>query len=422
MKFSNLSQILDKKYVKFLVLGIQIALGIFLILHFDSERSDFRLFYNSTKELLAGISPWDINIHEFDNTYLNDPITLWFLTPLTFTSYEIALLIFRMINVVLAILMLNIILRNQSLRIILVGSIFLLTTVTIRANLEYGALGFTAFVIWLSAINLIRKNQHILLAGALLAYTSMFKPQLYFINVVFLLVGSWKLRWGFIATAGAAIGATSMVIQKFVLIDWINAIQLRAELAQSDNLQMDFACLLRIFGLDESLAISAYIFIVLVFLFSIVRLRITKIVLGSPETMLILATTFSVFLHPTDLSIAAFVVFTMFILKGQISLFGLFAISLLTVWSNSPTFSVMSGLVIFSIYWVLNDKHEIKAALTAAAISGIPTFFAISSLHLPNTENFLRNASNYLGLFLLMTILLLQIANSSRKEKEKEIN
>jgi hypothetical protein len=82
----------------------------------------------------------------------------------------------------------------------------------------------------------------------------------------------------------------------------------------------------------------------------------------------------------------------------------------------------MSGPVIFSIYWVLNDKHEIKAALTAAAISGTPTFFAISSLHLPNTENFLRNASNYLELFLLMTILLLQIANSSREEKEKEIN
>jgi hypothetical protein len=422
MKLIKSSEIADKLNSRFLVFGIQIALSILLIKHFDSERSDFRLFYNSAQELVAGISPWDINIHEFGNAYLNDPITLWFLVPLTSTSYEVALLVFRVINVLLALLMLNTLLRNQRLPIILIGSVFLLTSVTIRANLEYGALGFLAFVVWLSAINLIRKNHQLVLAGALLAYTSMFKPQLYFINIVFLIVGSWKIRLSFIATIGVSIGATSLVIQKFVLIDWISAIKLRAEIAQTDNLQMDFACLLRILGLDESLAISAYIVMVLVILFVIVRTRITKLVLGSPETMLMLATSLSIFLHPTDLSIAAFVVLTMFILRQEISLAGLFAISLLNVWSNNPAFSIISGLVIFVLYLLLSDRSTRKHTIGAAIIAGIPLSFAIFSTYLPNSENFLRNASNYLGLFLLMILILTQLAQSRAVEKEKQVS
>jgi hypothetical protein len=422
MKFPNLNQTLDKKYSRFIVFGIQIALGVLLITHFDSERSDFRLFFSSAKELLAGISPWDINIHEFGNAYLNDPITLWFLAPLTSTNYEVALLIFRIINVVLALLMLNFILRNQSLKIILIGSVFFLTTVTIRANLEYGALGFVAFIIWLSAINLVRRNQHILLAGALLAYTSMFKPQLYFINVVFLVVGSWKLRASFITTIGVAIGVTSLVIQKFVLIDWINAIKLRAEIAQSDNLQMDFSCLLRILGVENSVATGLYILLVLIILLIIVRAQIIKAVLLSPVTMLMFATTFSIFLHPTDLSVAAFVILTAFLLKGEISMLGLFAVSLLTVWSNSLVFSIISGFIIFSMYWILRANHPGRTNFVAAMVSGVPVIFALIAINLPDAENFLRNASNYFGLFLLMIILLNRILLSSAEEKRKDIS
>jgi hypothetical protein len=422
MRFSKLRQFAEKASSKFLVFGIQISLAIFLITHFNSERSDFRLFYNSAKELVAGISPWDINIHDFGNAYLNDPITLWFLVPLTYTSYEGALLIFRVLNVVLALLMLNILLRNQSLKIVLIGSVFFLTTVTIRANLEYGALGFMAFVIWLSAINLIRRNQHILLAGALLAYTSMFKPQLYFINIVFLLVGSWKLRASFITTIGVAIGVTSLVIQKFVLIDWINAIKLRAEIAQTDNLQMDFSCLLRILGVENSVATGLYVLLVLIISLMLVRARRIKTVLRDPVTMLMFATTFSIFLHPTDLSVAAFVILTAFLLKGEITLLGLFAMSLLTVWSNNLGFSIVSGFIIFSIYWILRTSHPGKTIFVAAIVSGVPAIFAFVTINLPDTENFLRNASNYFGLFLLMVILLNRILLSGAEEKRKDIS
>lgn len=405
---------------KFIAIGVQIFLGIFLISHFDSERSDFRLFYTSAKELMRGISPWvwDASIPEYGGAYLNDPITLVFLIPLTFTSYEVALLIFRVINVAIAIVMLNILLYDSRLKIVLIGSTFFLTTVTIRSNLEYGALGFLAFAIWLTAVNLLRKNQHIILAGALLAYTSMFKPQLYFINIILLILGSGKLRLSFITTIGIAIGAASLAIKKFVLIDWVEAIKLRAEIAQSDNSQMDFACVLRILGVEQSVASVAYVFLVLIISLVIVRARMIKTVLRSPVMMLMFATTFSIFLHPTDLSIAAFVVLTIFLLREEITLFGLLAVSLLTVWSDNLAFSLISGLVLFSMYWVLSDKPHGLKTMFATFVSGIPAVFALVAVDLPNTENFLRNASNYLGLFFLMIILLIRAVQAPIEGRE----
>lgn len=419
MRLSMLSTNFKEKNTRYLVIAVQFFLGFFLISHFDSERSDFRLFYNSAKELVNGISPWNISIHEYGNAYLNDPITLWFLAPLTFTNYEFAILVFRVINVAIAIVMLNFLLKNNPLKIALIGSVFFLTTVTIRSNLEYGALGFLAFAIWLAAIYLIKVNQHIVLAGALLAYTSMFKPQLYFINIVFLFLGSRRLRLSFISTIGIAVVATSLVIKKFVLIDWFEAILLRAEIAQTDNLQMDLACLLRILGAEESLAAIAYFVIVILTLLVIKRSKSTKDVLHSPVMMLILATTLSVFLHPTDLSVAAYLILTMFLLKGRISNLGLVAVSLLTVWSNSPTFSSISALVTFSLYWVLRNKHGIKETILAFLISGIPVLFALSTTNFPSAENFLRNVSNYLGLFTLMILVLSQFVRESIAEREK---
>jgi hypothetical protein len=138
--------------------------------------------------------------------------------------------------------------------------------------------------------------------------------------------------------------------------------------------------------------------------------------------MLMFATTFSIFLHPTDLSVAAFVILTVFLLKGEITMLGLFAISLLTVWSNNPVFSIISGFIIFSIYWILRTSHPIKTIFVAAIVSGIPAIFAFVSINLPDTENFLRNASNYFGLFLLMVILLNQILLSGTEEKRKDIS
>jgi hypothetical protein len=420
--FSKVNTFMGSINNRFLALGVQISLGLFLITHFDSDRSDFRLFYNSAKELVTGISPWNVSIHKYGNAYLNDPITLWFLLPLTFTNYEVALLIFRVINVVIAIVMMNILLKSNSLKIILISSAFFLTTVTMRANLEYGALGFLAFAIWLTAVNLIRKNEHIFLAGVLLAYTSMFKPQLYFINVVFLIVGSTKLRLSFVATIAVAIGGTSLSIQKFMLIDWLEAIKLRAEIAQSDNLQMDFACLLRILGVEKSVATAAYVLLVFIISLVIVRAQLIKTVLRSPVMMLMFATTFSIFLHPTDLSVAAFVVLTMFLIKGEISLFGLLAVSLLTVWSNNLTFSIISGIILFSMYWVLSAKHSKWKTVFAFFVAGIPSVFALVAVNLPNAENFLRNAANYLGLFSLMIILLTQAVQEMIEQREKEEN
>jgi hypothetical protein len=422
MSFLKFNMVTESINNRFLAFGVQISLGLFLIAHFDSDRSDFRLFYNSAQELKSGISPWNVNIHEYGNAYLNDPITLWFLTPLTFTSYEVALLIFRIINVAIAIIMLNILVKGNSLKIMLVSSAFFLTTVTMRANLEYGALGFLAFAIWLTAVNLIRNNEHIILAGVLLAYTSMFKPQLYFINVVFLIVGSRKLKLSFVATIAVAIGGTSLAIQKFMLIDWIEAIILRAEIAQSDNLQMDFACLLRILGVEPLVATAAYVLLVILISLIILRAQQINTLLRRPVTMLMLATTFSIFLHPTDLSVAAFVVLTMFLLKGEITLFGLFAVSLLSVWSNDLAFSMISGLILLSLFWVLSAKHSGWKMVFATFVSGIPSVFALIAANMPTTENFLRNASNYLGLCLLMAILLSKLIASGAEEKRRDKN
>ena len=422
MSFSKSNMVMKSINNRFLAFGVQISLGLFLITHFDSDRSDFRLFYNSAKELTSGISPWNVSIHEYGNAYLNDPITLWFLTPLTFASYEVALLIFRIINVAIAIIMLNTLVKGNSLKILLVSSVFFLTTVTMRANLEYGALGCLAFTIWLTAVNMIKKNEHLLLAGVLLAYTSMFKPQLYFINIVFLILGSRKLRLSFVATIAVAIGVTSVAIRKFMLIDWLEAIKLRAEIAQSDNLQMDFACLLRILGVEKSGATAAYVLLVIITVLVILRAQLIITVLRSPVMMLMFATTFSVFLHPTDLSVAAFVVLTMFLIRREITPFGLLAVSFLTVWSNDLAFSIISGLVIFSLYWVLSAKHSGWKTVFAFLVSGIPAVFALVVDSLPNIENFLRNASNYLGLFLLMIILLKQAAHAPIEEREKEGN
>ena len=152
------------------------------------------------------------------------------------------------------------------------------------------------------------------------------------------------------------------------------------------------------------------------------RAQIIKAVLLSPVTMLMFATTFSIFLHPTDLSVAAFVILTAFLLKGEISMLGLFAVSLLTVWSNSLVFSIISGFIIFSMYWILRANHPGRTNFVAAMVSGVPVIFALIAINLPDAENFLRNASNYFGLFLLMIILLNRILLSSAEEKRKDIS
>jgi hypothetical protein len=407
MKFQRLVKEFERFKTMIAIGGLQAAIGIFLISHFDSERSDFRLFYSSAKELLKGQSPWNIATHEYGNAYLNDPITLWLLTPLTTLGYDKALLLFRLINVLIAIVMVNVLIRKNNLVTASLISIFLLTTVALRSNLEYGALGFMAFSLWLVAVKWIQANTNLVLAGVLLAYTSMFKPQLYFINIFVLLFSQLRVKISFALTIITSIIVTSIYVEKFIILDWIEAIKLRAEIAQNDNLQMDIACLLRILGVDPTIATFTYLLVFSTILLILWRKKLIPAITKSPEELLILATTLSVFLHPTDLSIAAYLLAAVYLVHKNLNLIVLLSISLLTVWSNNLFFAGISAIITLVLYKFLARNVNSIRRVAGVAIALIPILFAVCSKVFADYENFLRNALNYVGIFILMIVVLL---------------
>lgn len=399
--------------------AFQIMAGLTLVVHFNSDRSDFRLFYDSAKEFLERTSPWNIQTHAYGNAYLNDPITLWLLSPLTLLEYENALLVFRIANVVLAIILINTVVKGKNLVISTLGAAFFLTSVAIRSNLEYGALGFLAFAIWLAALNLIKQNQNLWLAGSLLAYTSMFKPQLYLINILIILFNPKKVFAGFFVTGMASIGITSQFLGRNFILDWIEAIKLRAKIAETDNLQMDLACLLRILGVDSKLAYLMYAMLAATLALAIIKSKRLPAVIRKPELVLLAATSLSIFLHPTDLSIAAFLILITLFQHREITLKTLGAVSLLTVWSNSILFSLISGTLLICIYIALTNETKLRKLISAAGISSLPILFAYATHIFPEYENFLRNLLNYGGLLALTIILIAREIGKSDSRIEK---
>ena len=174
------------KLRELLDLTLMIIVSLVVYSHFQNPRSDFRLFYDAATELLNGFSPWLAATHPPDQVFLNGAGTLSILTFFTMFNFETAIALLRFLIVIVTAIFVWDVTRksDKNLRTALI--LLALTSIPLRANLEYGAIGLLMFFGWYFALKSEFRNSYLLKAVAL-AITLDFKPQLFWVNLFLVL-------------------------------------------------------------------------------------------------------------------------------------------------------------------------------------------------------------------------------------------
>ena len=401
---------------KFLDLSVMIIVSSVVNSHFQNPRSDFRLFYDAATEVINGFSPWLAATHPPDQVFLNGAGTLSILTVFTLFNFETAIALLRFLMVLITSIFVWEITKKSGKNIRLGLLLLALTSIPLRANLEYGAIGLLMFFGWYFALKSEYKNSY-LVKAVVLAITLDFKPQLFWINL-FLVLALPKIgKILFFSTLILPWIIQSFFLRRILIFDWIEVLLQRTELAQSDNLQMDLACILRLVGFSNIVSLTIFLFSICSYVFFLIKYNRFKNALSSPLLLLGSSVAFNVFLHPTDLTV--FLPFLLILLtrlsNTPITNLGLivFGIGLMNVWSNNYKFAIAQSVISIFVVVVISGKMSLMSKLMSAVILCSPIYFVYFSQFGDSWENLLRNSLNYFG---FLTVLLLLSFNSNAKE------
>lgn len=385
---------------EFIDLTLMIIVSLVVYSHFQNPRSDFRLFYEAATELLNGFSPWLAATHPPDQVFLNGAGTLSILTVFTFFNFETAIAILRFFMVLITAIFVWEITKKSGKNLRLALLLSALTSIPLRANLEYGAIGLLMFFGWYFALKSEFKSSYLVKAVAL-AITLDFKPQLFWVNLFLVLALPKVGKIVFISTLILPWIIQSFFLRRVLMLDWIEVLLQRTKLAQSDNLQMDLACILRLMGFNNIVSLVIFLLAVCIYILFLIKYNRFKIVLSSPLLLLGSSVAFNVFLHPTDLSV--FLPFLLILLtrlsNERVTNLGLivFGIGLMNVWSNNYKFAIAQSAISIFVILMISGKVSLINKLMSAVILCSPIYFVYFSQFGNDWENLLRNSLNYFG-------------------------
>jgi hypothetical protein len=404
-----LSKIDNPLFGKIFVITLSIGLSLIMFLHFQNPRSDFRLFYDAAQELLDGSSPWLRSTHPPDQVFLNGAATLSILSLFTVLKFESAISLLRFLMITTALLFVYRFGKGTDIKFKVALVFFTLTSIPLRANLEYGALGFLMFFAWFFALSNQKKYSDIIL-GVVLAVTLDFKPQLFWVNLFILLTISLRGKIAFVLTLILPWTIMSVLLGRFLIRDWVEVVIQRSELAQSDNQQMDIACILRLLGLGKGTSFLLFAIFTSAFLLYLVKTKKLIFALKNPLILMGISVAFNVFLHPTDLSV--YLPFLVILLR-KVSDLGRYnivlvtlSISLMSVWSNDLKFALIASLINGTLVVALKADLNMKNLSVLTMIFCIPFLFALFSEKSQTLEHFLRNSMNYFGFLIALLALI----------------
>jgi hypothetical protein len=404
------------KLRELLDLTLMIIVSLVVYSHFQNPRSDFRLFYDAATELLNGFSPWLAATHPPDQVFLNGAGTLSILTFFTMFKFETAIALLRFLIVIVTAIFVWDVTRksDKNLRTALI--LLALTSIPLRANLEYGAIGLLMFFGWYFALKSEFKNSYLLKAVAL-AITLDFKPQLFWVNL-FLVLALPKIgKVIFFSTLILPWIIESLFLKRILIFDWIEVLLQRTKLAQSDNLQMDLACILRLMGINNIFSLTIFLLSICCYVFFLFKYNRLKIVLDSPLLLLGFSVAFNVFLHPTDLTV--FLPFLLILLTrlSNSSFMNLvivvFGLGLMNVWSNNYKFAIAQSVISILVFIMVVGKANLLSKLSGTLILCAPICFVYFSQFGDGWENLLRNSMNYFG---FLSIVLFVTFRSDARE------
>jgi hypothetical protein len=385
-----------------------VIVSISIYSHFQNPRSDFRLFYDAATELLNGFSPWLVATHPPDQVFLNGAGTLSILTIFTFFNFDTSIALLRFLTVLVTAIFAWKITKNSS-QYLRTGLILMaLTSIPLRANLEYGAIGLLMFFGWYFALKSEFRNSYLIKAVAL-AITLDFKPQLFWVNLILVLALPRIGKITFLSTLILPWILQSIFLKRILIFDWAEVLIQRTKLAQADNLQMDLACILRLMGLHNILSLTIFLLSICTYVLLLVRSKSLTRVINSPLLLLGSSAAFNVFLHPTDLTI--FLPFLVILLSRLPNasntniLIISFGIGLMNVWSNNYRFAILQSILSIFVFVILARRVDIFGRIIGTIILCLPIFFVYLAKFGNDWENLLRNSMNYFGFLFVLLFL-----------------
>lgn len=402
----------------FIDFTLMIIVSLVVYTHFQNPRSDFRLFYDAATELLNGFSPWLAATHPTDQVFLNGAGTLSILTVFTVFDFKTALAILRFFTVLITAIFIWEATRKSKKNLRVALLLLALTSIPLRANLEYGAIGLLMFFGWYFALKSEFKNSHLIKAVAL-AITLDFKPQLFCVNLILFFALPRIGKFVFFSTLALPWIVQSFFLKRILIFDWIEVLFQRTKLAQSDNLQMDLACILRLMGLNNVLSLTFFLLSICSYVLLLIKYKRLRYVVSSPLLLLGSSVAFNVFLHPTDLTI--FLPFLLILLtrlsNTPVTNLGaiVFGIGLMNVWSNNYKFAIGQSVISILVISMIIGKVNLLSKLLGFLILCAPICFVYFSHFGDGWENLLRNLMNYFGILSVLLFL-------SFRSDEKEMN
>ena len=344
-----------KKKANVILYGITSLYLILILIRYRAfEQSDFKVFWNSGKSLVKGLSVY----YPVDPLlpFVNGPLLSVFLTPLVNLPYKYAFDVWFILNALLIWFVVKSIFQllhptYSSNQLALAFALFAVSY-PIRHNLGIGSVVLLILALNLISIKHYKKeisDWRSWLGALSLVFAFELKPYLVALFIIYLLL---KRNFRFLFQSFVLIVALNILyfsaLNDSSWLAWFRAVSRRSVGLFDDKTLSSLGILLRNFvGLPEWLSLSAYV--ASIFLILIIS---WKALVKAPEnyqiaTLLVIGPIISIYSHPQD-----FVVITPFVLaflfRGNVDRISLFA-----ALGFFSLFLIISGSVGFSSYPVV---------------------------------------------------------------------
>jgi hypothetical protein len=410
---------------------VAVALTGIYLLHFTNTNNDFQIFYKAGRALLSGDDPWKVSTDPYA-MYLNGPITGSILAFLSLLPLSFSIFLVRLGSLAGILVAFTIFPDPQAIshkRVAQIYSVILLSF-SIRSNLEYGQMVIIFSVLFFYLIRQLENGgtsniRCNLGYGAISAVLVDFKPQIFFLAVILLLIYS---RFQALLMM-AAIHLLFYISYVFLLkinpwTSWIAALSLRRHSMSQGDDQMSLPILLTrlssswVIGIGAIVLVSIYVTIKSshrgISFFKRDRISFLIIPLG------LLATPF---LHPTDLVVVMLLVMRLSLLGRPLNSFFYLFVGCSLVWSPSLYVSAISFIVAF---FCLSDSFTKMTRTKLLSVSGLMVLPLIVYLSLiqvfPEYEPAVRHWINLSILPLALYVLLENASQISRKVNKSSVD
>lgn len=387
--------------LKHLAKAVYALVSIAIVLKFTKTGlgNDFEPFYIAGVKALNKENPWIGGADSVYSAYVNGPLTLLIVIPLSILDQESSLLLSRIISVICIPLFLHLLgsfvkpkISRNSEQVFWLSSIFLFSY-PVRSNLEYGQLFIivsTLIAFSLKSVRIQTSLRSLILPGLALCLALDYKPQVFLPLVIITVFLRPKILLIFPLGFMMSWSVSYFLTGSAFYASWFDAIKARKEggFLTIDQMNLYAISPSRLVVVLTLLVIT--FFLILFLINNGFRWLIQFDSLGIIWLFWLLTIPY---LHPTDLLFAVGLTFLQF----SVTRSRLLAMSLGCglVWSNSASVNLLV-LVAVSLYILARHKNYLH-------LIWIPSiFFILGIFKWETSETIMRQSFNYFCLLFLL--------------------